>query len=419
MYYLLNIPKRIIAFLILFCNSLFVFGQADNAIAEKFDFIRYDLNKIELPGDSTGFRKIVEKFRLLEESKQGQLNLVHFGGSHVQADMWSSRMRENFNRTLHQEESARGIIFPYRAVKTNGSLQFDVAFNKAWEGFRNVRLTQPEEMGMMGWKATARDSGQFLDVTLKGDTVSSFYFDKLRIFHEVGGAIFPFTVMVDDSIYQPVYIDSCRCSEVVPILKSKRFVLTVHKTDTLQTEFVLQGIQTLLNQPGLTYHSIGVNGASVKSFLNCKLLEQQLAFLQPDLIIFSIGINDSFDKDFSRESFEASYRELIRRIRTTCPDVEIIFITNTDSYKNVKRHFYKNLKGNEVKHSMFSLAKEHNAAVWDLFSIMGGMSSISKWKRHTLAQRDLIHLTRKGYFLVGDLLFDAFIQQQEVVHQNP
>lgn len=393
--------------------------RAQEKIDKKFEFIHYELNRIIIPGDSIAFQGFINKLKSLSYTKASQVNIVHIGGSHVQADMWTGRIREDFNRLLNQTESARGMMFPYKAVKTNGSLQFDVVFNKIWEGYRNVKLLMPDEMGLMGWTATARDSGQFMDVTLKGDTVSSFYFDKLRIFHNADEESFDFDVKINDSIYQPVFIDSCKCSEITPVSKSKQFVLTVHKTDSLQKQFVLHGIQTILNQPGLTYHSVGVNGASVKSYLNCNLLADQIQYLNPDLIIFSIGINDSFDKDFTRDGFEAGYNELISRIKVTCPDAAILFITNTDSYKKVKRSFYKNLKGREVQLAMTALAKQHHAAVWDLYAVMGGLGSISKWKKHGLAQKDLIHLTRNGYFIIGDLLFDAIINFEEVNHQNP
>jgi len=392
-----------------------VHGQDSAVYIPKYSFVRYDLNKIDFPGDSTPFYAFLGKYDKLIRTNTGNINIVHFGGSHVQADMWTSRIRQNFNGTVKYPLESRGIIFPYKAVKTNGSLQFDIEFNTRWEGLRNVKLTEPDAMGLMGWKATARDSGQYIDVTLKGDSATLFCFDKLRIFHEYGGFYFPFTVEICDSVYTPVYIDSCKCSEIIPAEINNHFRITVHRTDTLQQEFVLYGIQTLFSDPGISYHSVGVNGASVPSYLNSKYLEDQIRYLNPDLIIFAIGINDSFDKTFSATDFEANYNELIRRIRSVCPDVAFLFITNTDSYRKVRRSFYKNLNGKVVRSSMYRLGGENNAAVWDLYSVMGGLSSISQWKRNGLAQRDLIHLTRAGYELAGDLFFEAIMERYSIL----
>jgi hypothetical protein len=59
---------------------------------------------------------------------------------------------------------------------------------------------------------------------------------------------------------------------------------------------------------------------------------------------------------------------------------------------------------------MYSLADKHGAAVWDLFEIMGGLGSIKSWEDAGLAKSDYIHLTRQGYYLQAELLFQAFMQ---------
>jgi lysophospholipase L1-like esterase len=411
------IKLHIISFSVLLLYTS-VFAQEPLLHENRYPFVRYELNRINIPGDSAPFIRVLEKLRQQKNEAGKTINIVHIGGSHVQADIWTGRVRENINRFFNQTESTRWVIFPYRAVKTNGSLQFDVAFNKHWEGLRNVRLFQPDPMGVMGWKATASDSGQFLDITMKEDSVSRFVFDGLRVFHQSGDDQFQLTIQVDDSVYHPVYADDCQCSEISVPVRSNRFILTVHQTDSLQKEFVLYGIQMLLDQPQVIYHSIGVNGASVSSYLNSLNFEQQLAVLNPDLIIFSIGINDSFGKDFTQQGFEANYSELIRRIRSTCPEPALLFVSNTDSYKKVKRNFYKNPKGKEVQKAMHNLAHQHQGAVWDLFTIMGGYGSIATWKNNGLATRDLIHLTRKGYQLTGDLFFKALTDSLDFV-QHP
>ena len=58
---------------------------------------------------------------------------------------------------------------------------------------------------------------------------------------------------------------------------------------------------------------------------------------------------------------------------------------------------------------MYELAEKHNAAVWDFYEVMGGFNSIATWEKYRLAKRDKIHLTTIGYKLVGDLLFEAFL----------
>jgi lysophospholipase L1-like esterase len=57
-----------------------------------------------------------------------------------------------------------------------------------------------------------------------------------------------------------------------------------------------------------------------------------------------------------------------------------------------------------VREAMFRLAEKHHAAVWDFFSIMGGLDSIRAWEQSGLAKKDKVHLTVSGYLLKADLL---------------
>jgi lysophospholipase L1-like esterase len=173
-----------------------------------------------------------------------------------------------------------------------------------------------------------------------------------------------------------------------------------------QDHFDFQGVKFETGEPGLTYTSLGVNGASVPSYLRCQKFVEQLHTAPPDLVIFGIGINDAYmpSSAFSQSEFEANYPELMSQIRETNPRVNFLFLTNNDSY--YKRR-YPNRNAIEVKESMYKLAKEHNAAVWDLFEVMGGLNSIYTWDQAGLAKSDKIHLTREGYRLQANMLFHA------------
>ena len=67
---------------------------------------------------------------------------------------------------------------------------------------------------------------------------------------------------------------------------------------------------------------------------------------------------------------------------------------------------------------MIKLAKKHNAGMWDMFEVMGGLGSVRTWERNKLAKRDKIHLTSTGYKLMGDLMFAALMKEYSRYHQN-
>ena len=77
-----------------------------------------------------------------------------------------------------------------------------------------------------------------------------------------------------------------------------------------------------------------------------------------------------------------------------------------------RRGYYEvNPNGLIVEQAFMELGKQHNAAVWDQFDVMGGLYSMKDWENAGLAQRDKIHFTGDGYKLIGDLLYNALISR--------
>ena len=80
----------------------------------------------------------------------------------------------------------------------------------------------------------------------------------------------------------------------------------------------------------------------------------------------------------------------------------------------IKRRKYRynvNPNGYLAEQAFLELGKKHNAAVWDQFDVMGGLRSMQDWENAGLAHKDKIHFTANGYKLIGDLLYNAFIDR--------
>jgi lysophospholipase L1-like esterase len=183
--------------------------------------------------------------------------------------------------------------------------------------------------------------------------------------------------------------------------------------DSVPGEFTLTGVLLENGMPGISVHGIGVNGASVPSYLRCDDFERDLELIRPDLIIFGIGINDAAEKDFEKQVFMRNFDELIRIIKRVNPDCALLFMSNNDSFKRVKGKRYKryevNTNGLIVEEAFLEMGRQYNAAVWDQFDIMGGLKSMQDWEKAGLAKKDKVHFTNEGYMLLGDLLYNALI----------
>ncbi len=176
--------------------------------------------------------------------------------------------------------------------------------------------------------------------------------------------------------------------------------------------FTLTGILAETDNPGITYTSVGINGAKVPNYFAnvCPRIENELQFYKPDLVIFAIGINDANVEHFDDKGFRANYDTLLTRLKAINPDVAFIFETNNDMYRKVRtRRYVQHPNGEIVRKAFFTLAEKHNAGVWDKFSIMGGLGSMAKWEKADLAKADKVHFKLAGYNLLGDMFYKAFI----------
>ena len=129
--------------------------------------------------------------------------------------------------------------------------------------------------------------------------------------------------------------------------------------------------------------------------------------MMPDLVIFSIGINDIQGHEFDVHRFKADYRCLLRQVRDVNPHCAILFSGVNDSYFKGK---YVNPHTAAIEKAFADLAHEFDGVFWDMYEEMGGYGSCDKWKEAGLMQPDRVHFTPAGYKRIGDMLFDAIME---------
>ncbi|MFZ6052094.1 GDSL-type esterase/lipase family protein [Halocola ammonii] len=369
-------------------------------------FINYDLNKIDFPGRKNALYSFYGKLDSLVFDGYGKVNVLHMGGSHVQAGVLSNTMRENFFSLAPSLRGERGVFFPFRLAHTNSPWNIDLDYTGNWDGYRNSVPKHESRWGMTGVTATTYDSTATVKLwTFDSDSVP-YSFNRLKVFHTTDSTSYNLCLPEKYEVIRSKLDTAAGFTEFVFAGTYDTLEFFLEKNFPFQNHFDFQGVKYETGEPGLTYSSIGVNGASVPSYLRCQKFVEQLHTSPPDLVIFGIGINDAYmpSSAFSQEEFEENYTTLMNQIRETNPRVNFLFLTNNDSY--YKRR-YPNRNALAVKESMYKLAEEEGAAVWDLFEIMGGLNSIYTWDKAGLAKGDKIHLTREGYRLQADMLFHA------------
>ena len=380
----------------------------------EYGFAHFDRNHIQYPGDSMAMERFFQKMDSVVFMGKGNLNIMHIGGSHVQAGVFTQQFRDNLLDIAPDLIGGQYFVFPFSAGGTNNPSHYIVRYTGKWQYCRNaIRRESDKRMGLAGAAITTTDEDATVSIISRERRASSrspqFAFNKITVLGFSDTDDTAPVVSVDGTTIQGNYDED---------LSAYAFALP-HLTDSVcicfdsvPGEFTITGILLENGMPGINVHGVGVNGASVPSYLRCDDFERDLELIKPDLIIFGIGINDAAEKDFEKEIFKRNYAQLIEIIQRVNPDCALLFMSNNDSFKRVKKKKYQvNANGLLVELAVNEMGKKYNAAVWDQFDIMGGLKSMQKWQNINLAQRDKVHFTAAGYELLGDLLYNALIER--------
>ena len=405
----MTVFNKYISFSILLIMGLGLKAQHNPHLLPEHSFVVSDSSYIHFYNDSSNFDSFFGKLDNLIFNGEGKINVMQIGGSHIQADIWSNKMRTNFQQFSPNLNGGRGFLFPYRVAHTNNPYYYRMKTDAEWEGFRNSVMKHHSKWGVSGITATTKDSTADLRFYFRGDDTPYYDFNSIKIFHDVDSTNYCMEVTTDTCSLIRVNKE-IGYTEFVFDHHIDSFTINIYREDTIPSQFNLYGVSLDNDDPGIVYNSIGVNGASTRSYLRCEMFSQHLQAIPPDLVIFCIGINDAYDPDFCADCYEDNYDKLIEWIKSVNPDADFLFVTNNDSY--YKRR-YPNKRVEAARDAMIRLAKKHKGGMWDMYHVMGGLGSIKTWANHGYAKKDKIHLTGKGYKLMGDLMFSAIIKKYD------
>ena len=390
-----------------------------------YKFAHFKRNTILYPGDSMAMERFFQKMDSVVFFGEGNVNIMHIGGSHVQAGVFTQQFRDNLLSISPDLIGGQYFVFPFSAGGTNNPSHYKVSSTGTWTYCRNaVRKETDKRMGLAGAAITTDDPTASVSIMTREkfptDLTPNFDFNKVTVigFSETENVV-PVLGFNGKTIHGQYDKRKSTYTFSLPDFTDSICI----QFNSVPGEFTLTGILLENDMPGISVHGVGVNGASVPSYLRCDDFERDLNLIRPDLIIFSIGINDASEKNFEKNTFKRNYDELIRVIRRVNPDCALLFMTNNDSYKKVrvkrKTHYEVNLNGKIVEDAFIEMGKKYNAAVWNQFDIMGGLKSMQDWENAGLAKKDKVHFTNEGYRLLGDLFYNAFIIRYiEHIQQN-
>jgi len=243
----------------------------------------------------------------------------------------------------------------------------------------------------------------------------SSFFEKLSMLHNPVDTIKTVVriVQIGDS--------HVRSHEFTPALNFRLIEVFGNAATGTIEGYKFPGIMEENDSSGIICHCIGINGATSRNFLDDKYMTE-IQQLNPDLIIVSLGTNESFNKYDSANHYDMM-DSLFSMSKSYCPEVPILYTTPPGSFKTIYRRYRKNkriyrrvfrIEENKnmenVASTILRFAADHHAACWDLFNIAGGEKfACQNWLSGNYYQRDRVHFINEGYALQGNLLFEAIM----------
>lgn len=384
----------------------------DTSVYKQYTFIKKDLNKIS--NDSSSLLKLYKKLYQLDTAKAGRVNIVHIGDSHIQADNMSGLLRQKIQ--LRFGNAGRGLIFPYRAAKSNEPASYRSFTNVVWEAKRNVFPDKPLPIGVSGFTVETKDSTAEISFVIKDQPGLGYSFTKFSLFHEKEEGAYNITICDDLNCERAIFGAGYESKDpFVSELKFEKPIRQIYMrtkvTDTSKQHYTrVYGVLLENDSSGVLYNMIGVNGAEYRHYNISKYFYKQYACLNADMVIISLGTNEAYYGVLDKELFYRNIDTMITNIRAINPDVSILLTTPGDSFKRSRKGRIKNPEVKVAKETIIKYCLEHNVAYWDLYEIMGGYGSMAKWYAMKIAQRDKVHFTGRGYQIQGDLLYNAFME---------
>ena len=342
-----------------------------------------------------------------------KLVFVHYGGSHIQAEIPTTIAREMFQDKYG--DGGRGLIFNYGAANTYSSVNYKSTFSGNWSYAKSFQGRKDIALGVCGMSVDTKSATAELNFSFKSilETENSL----LYLFYENDNTQGEFSLWFDtiNLLSDSSQIKYTEYGLVVPCPKSvSKISIKVKCPAGKHFTFYGLNIENIENK-GVIYHSTGVGAAAIRSILYLDKLEQQLPIIDPDIVFLDFGTNDILYTNKIDPGLRVQVQKAITKIKSIKPEVLVVLTSTQDL-------FYKGkiiTAGPIFRDLMDSIARVNNCLFWNWYDLSGGLGTIKTWANLGYAQTDGIHLTTKGYHLKGLKIFESFENTLAKINAQP
>ena len=337
-----------------------------------------------------------DKISNLRATKDSTLSIIHIGDSHIEMGHLSGEVE----KALKEEFGATGNewFFPYHFFQPRSEHFLPVDTIKSWKRstIKNPIESIPLGVNGLAFYPSNENSGLHFK---KNWRVKSF--NSISILHH----------SFDEQIVKDIdgaVISSEQVAEHTTITRIQ-FISPVTEVQLFFKRVPIYALN--INgekKSGVTYHRFGVAGATLQEFsANTPYFKEQYSALRPDVLVISLGTNDSYRSFVKEDELYLQLSNFIQKLQPIFPSTTILLSTAPDTRYNSM----KPPKIEAVNNAIRKVSSIMGVPCWDLYHIMGGDASLEQWEGNKLVQSDRLHFTREGYRLQGNLLAYALINE--------
>lgn len=350
-------------------------------------------------------RSVFAPFATRWRTGSARVSILHLGDSHAHNGFAGDATRRALQAA--RGDGGRGLVFPYALAKTYSQSDYRSTMEGSWQSGNSVRPLPGLALGVAGVAARTTRAPAAFTLTFPQPLPPGRKVVKVFLKGTMPGLRLVATAGRQRQVVEAGW----GASRALPVAEFALYDLDRSlRLDIESTapggSVEVHGVSIESSRPGVVYHSLGVDGATLDSLNAQPFLAEQLAVLEPDMIVLDFGTNELINNGNALPpGHEAMVVQVIRRLRAARPDAVIVLTSVQDM----------NFQGRPITAArayselMRKVALEQGCLFWDWYRVAGGAGAMRSWVARGLANRDQIHLLAKGYQLKGDLLAKALL----------
>jgi lysophospholipase L1-like esterase len=358
----------------------------------------FDVSKNTLENNNSIYPLLAKLYKIKHFSKENAV-FVHIGDSHIQGDVTTSVIRNELQGYFGN--AGRGMVFPYQVGKSNAPYDIFSSSTSEWKSSRLARVDTTITCGVSAFGMQSQCPDPEFNFELRAVNGTKDSFDKVQLF--LGGAVSELYMEYNECDAENGCFSSAPDHTILNLKAStSAFRLAFPTNDSIN--FYGASLEKR-DACGIIYHSIGANGAKYSDYTKTSQFWKHLNKLKADCFIVSLGTNEAQDPNLTAEIFINDVKIMVSKLRLASPEACIILTTPPVSYFKKSR---PNPSLETITNALIDYCNATNLVYWDLYNLSKGIEGASIWKKKQLLRQDLVHFSKEGYSLQGNLFVAAF-----------